>query len=142
MTRLPTGTPTMPVFQAGIRRSRLNTVGGAVGCVPDGQLLLNTLPVRQIEPTYLATMDWCAWIGAPVPWISVLATSWLGGAVFGTVICGTPPGPAATVGKLPPPLVMCLPDALAFGGKACSRSTTKTSVSVGLTPILELPCAP
>src|SRR5215467_5924199 len=142
MTRLPVGTPTRPVFQAGIRWSRLNTFGGTVGCVADGQLLLKTLPVRQIEPTYLTTTDWCSLIGAPVPWISVLLTSLAGGAFFGTLICGTPPTPAATVGRLPPPLVMCLPAALAFGGKACSRSTTHTRVSVGFTPIWELPCAP
>src|SRR5215813_6950950 len=140
MTRLPTGIPTSPVFQAGMSWPSVNRLGGTVGWAAEGQLLLNNWPVRQIEPAYLTTMDCLACNGAPVPLIRVLTTSLLGGAVFGTEICGTPPGPAEMVGRLPPPLVMVLPDALAFGPKACSRSTTQTRVSVGLTPIWELPC--
>src|SRR5262245_3261176 len=142
MTRLPTGMPTRPVFQAGISWPSVNTFGGTDGCVADGQLLLNALPVRQIEPTYLTTIDCLAWIGAPEPLISVLTTSLLGGVFLGTEICGAPPGPADTVGSLPPPLLRCLPDALAFGWKECSTSMTQTRVSAGLTPICELPCGP
>src|SRR5690348_14951251 len=103
MIRLPTGTPTRPVFHAGISFPRVNTLGGAEGCAADGQLLLNTLPSRQIEPTYLTTTDCPALTAAPVPLISVLTTSLLGGLVLGTVICGAPPAPAETVGRLPPP---------------------------------------
>src|SRR6266487_1037165 len=99
MTRLPTGAPIRPVCQAGMSLSSVNTLGGTEGCAADGQLLLNTLPVRQIEPTYLTTIDCFAVTGAPVPLIRVLTISLLGGAILGTLICGTPPTPAVTVGR-------------------------------------------
>src|SRR5579859_1006177 len=142
MTRLPTGTPTSPVFQAGISCPSLNRPGGAVGCAADGQLSLNTFPVCQIAPTYLTTIDWPAFTAAPVPLISVFTTSLLGGDAFGMWICGADPATAWTVGRPPPPLLTCLPAALAFAGNACSRSSTHTRVSVGLTPIWALPLVP
>src|SRR5215472_935675 len=112
MTRLPTGTPTRPVFHAGISWPSWNTFGGVVGCATDGQLSLNTLPVRQIDPTYLTTTASPAFSGAPVPLISVFTTSLLGGPDFGMAICGDTPADALTLGKEPPPSVMCFPVAL------------------------------
>ena len=69
MSRLPTGTPTRPVFHAGISCPSVNTLGGDVGAEVVGQLSLNTLPVRQIEATYLTTIDCPAVTGVHVPWI-------------------------------------------------------------------------
>src|SRR5262249_9649207 len=41
-----------------------------------------------------------------------------------------------------PPVLTCLPVAVASAGNACSRSMTQTRVSVGLTPICALPRVP
>src|SRR5215472_11309346 len=106
MTRLPTGTPTKPVFHAGISWPSLNTFGGVVGCASDGQSSLNTLPVRQIDPTYLTTIASPAFTGTPLPLIRVFTTSLRGGADFGMAICGEAPTWALTVGRMPPPSVM------------------------------------
>src|SRR5215469_3071999 len=142
MTRLPTGTPTRPVFHAGISWPSWNTFGGVVGCCSDGQLSLNTLPVRQIDPTYLTTIASLAFTGAPVPLIRVFTTSLLGGADFGMAICGDAPVAVEIFGRAPPPSVTCCPVAASVGENALSTSTTQTSVSVGLTPIWELPSEP
>src|SRR5215470_13718661 len=142
MTRLPTGMPTRPVFQAGISFPSLNAVGGAVGCDDDGQLSLNTWRVRQIEATYLTTIDWPAFTAGPVPSIRVFTTILDGGALLGITICGAVPAAAWTVGRLPPPLLTCLPLALASAGNACNTSITQTRVSVGLMPICALPWLP
>src|SRR5580658_1343802 len=142
MTRLPTGTPTRPVFHPGMSWPSVNTLGGEVGSEEFGQLSLNTLPVRQIEPTYLTTIDSPAFTGAPVPLISVVTTSLVGGEVLGIVIAGPVAGEELIFGRAPPPSVICVPDAPWVGVNAWSTSITQTRVSVGSTPIWELPCAP
>src|SRR5262245_4287471 len=101
MTLLPTGTPTRPVFQAAITLSSGNEVGGAAGWDADGQSVLNTLPVRQIEPMYLVTSVCPGRTAGPVPLISVVTTSFLGGAALGNVRVGAVPVVAATDGSEP-----------------------------------------
>src|ERR1700739_2113524 len=56
ITRLPTGTPARPSFQPGMTPPpswKLN--GIPFGWDDVGQVVLNTLAFRQIEPTYSAT---------------------------------------------------------------------------------------
>src|SRR5579859_685223 len=103
MIRLPTGTPTRPVFQAGMSCPSVNTFGGVVGDDSVGQLSLNTLPVRQIDPTYLTTIDSPDFTGTPVPLISVVITSLAGGDFFGMAIVGDVPSDAVILGRVPPP---------------------------------------
>src|SRR5579864_8386066 len=112
MTRLPTGMPTSPVFQAGITLLSGNEVGGAAGWAADGQSLLNSLPVRQIEPMYLVTSVCPGWTAGPVPLISVVTTSFAGGAFLGNVSVGAVPVAAETEGSAPPPWLIVWPDAV------------------------------
>src|SRR5579863_9461954 len=142
MTRLPTGTPTRPVFHAGISCPSWNTFGGVVGAAVVGQLSLNGLPVRQIEPTYLTTIDCPVFTGAPVPWISVVLMSLVGGLDLGMAMVGPVPVWTLTLGSAPPPSVTFLPVAPSVGVNAWSTSITQTSVSLGLTPTCELPRGP
>jgi hypothetical protein len=67
--------------------------------------------VRQFRPTYCVTTSWPLATGAPVPLIRVLTTSALGGDVFGIATVGAFPAAEVTVGRLPPPLETCEPDA-------------------------------
>ena len=65
----------------------------------DGQVLPNTLPVRQIEPTYCATTVSPLASFGPVPLISVVTDSLAGGAFFGMLMAGAWPAVAVTVGS-------------------------------------------
>src|SRR5215469_10812225 len=134
MTLLPTGRPTRPVFQAGMTLLSGNEVGGAPGWAADGQSLLNSFPVRQIEPIYLVTSVCPGFTAGPVPLISVVTTSLAGGPFLGKARFGAWPGVAETVGSAPPPLLTCCPDAVIVAVNTWSGSTTQTMVSVGPTP--------
>src|SRR6266851_4421661 len=117
MTRLPTGTPTRPVFQPAITWPSLNTVGIEWGRADDGQFSSKICLLRQITPTYLTTTTCPARTAGPGPLISVVTVRPAGGAVFGIVTAGISPGCADTVGRRPPPLLTCEPEALAVLAK-------------------------
>ena len=78
-----------------------------------------------------------------MPLISVLTWRVFGAAVFGMVIVGPlPAAPAVTVGSAPPPSEVCVPVTPAVLSNDLSMSITKTTVSLGPTPIDELPAVP
>ncbi len=110
ITRLPTGTPSRPVSQPG-----MIWAGDAPIWKPNGAPLdqeeSKTARVRQFRPTYWVTTSWPLVIFGPVPLISVLTTSLVGGDVFGIVTVGALPVTGLTVGRPPPPLETCVPDA-------------------------------
>src|SRR5216683_1717438 len=140
MTRLPTVWPMRPLSQPG-----MTWLGVAAMVKPKGwprvQDASKTLPVRQMTPTYCATTVWPLVTADPDPLISVLATSADGGLPDeGILITGALPVVAVTVGNVPPPAEICLPDAAS--PNFLIMSTTKTSVSVALTPAWELPVLP
>src|SRR5258708_4245562 len=131
MTLLPTGTPTRPSFQPGTTFPpswKLN--GRPPGAADGGQVLLNTLPVRQMEPTYWATTVWPLASFGPEPLISVVTDSLAGGVFLGTAMTGDCPDAAVTVGSLPPPVDTCVPLAACVAENCCSRSITHTTVSL------------
>src|SRR3984957_15758459 len=133
MTRLPTVTPARPWFQPFTTWPpswKLN--GRPCGSAADGQVALNTLPVRQIEPTYCATTVSPVTSFGPEPLIRVVTDRPAGGELFGTVMTGAWPGFAVTVGSLPPPVETCEPVAACVDEYCWSRSITQTSVSVPL----------
>src|SRR5580698_2332286 len=139
-TRLPTVWPTSPVSQPGMTWP--SPIAVAKGSLRD-QEESKTFLVRQITPVYWTTMYWPFLTTGPVPLISVLTWRVFGAAVFGMVIVGPLPAvPAVTVGSAPPPLEVCAPLTPAVLSYDLSMSTTKTTVSLGPTPIDELPAAP
>ncbi len=78
----------------------------------------------------------------PLPLISVLATSPLGGEEDAKVSVGALPALALTVGSVPPPLDCCVPVAPAVLEYALSTSMTNTSVVLPVMPSWELPEVP
>src|ERR1700722_1915005 len=144
MTRLPILTPVSPFWKPGMTPlPPITKLNGRPAEVEDGQVELNTAPVRQIEATYWATTVCLAVTTGPVPWISVLVTRPLGGVVvFGTVITGAAPAACLTVGRAPPPDDTVVPVAEAVGANGLIRSMTHTVVSVLVTPRLLLPVVP
>src|SRR5215469_4450063 len=116
--------------------------GAPVGCADDGQDSLKTLLVRQFTPTYWATTVSPATSLGPLPLIRVVTLSLLGGVFFGTLTAGAWPVLLDTVGSVPPPCEWAEPLAEAVAGNCWSRSRTQTSVSLPVTPMLELPWVP
>src|SRR5581483_2606961 len=141
MTRLPTFTPTNPLSQPG-----MTWLGEAPMVKPNGcpccQEASNTVPLRQIAPTYWTTSVSPLATAGPVPATSVLTVSLDGGWLDGIVILGWVPAVAETLGSEPPPLETCLPSAEAFEAKSLIMSTTKTRVSLPLMPACALPLVP
>src|SRR5215469_6126470 len=141
ITRLPTVWPIRPWFHPG-----MTWLGVAAMVKPNGccrvQEASNTVPLRQIAPTYCTTTVCPLATAGPVPLTSVLLTSLVGGLLDGILIFGAVPAAAVTVGSEPPPLDTCWPDADAFAAKFLIRSTTNTSVSVPLIPACGLPLVP
>src|SRR5580698_4009835 len=80
MTLDPTRTPGRPSFQPGMTSPpSLNANGSPSAWAEDGQEALNTLPVRQMAPTYWATTVWPVVSFGPVPCTSVVTDSFEGG---------------------------------------------------------------
>src|ERR1700733_1714989 len=143
MTRLPTLTPVSPFSKPGITPlPPMVKLNGRPAEDDEGQVELNTAPVRQIEATYWATTVCLAVTTGPVPWISVLVTRPVGGAVFGTVITGAAPAACLTVGRPLPPDDRVVPVAEAVGANGWIRSMTHTVASVLVTPSWDLPVVP
>src|ERR1700722_3594910 len=139
-TRLPTVWPTRPLSQPSI-------TWPTPIAVPNGwrrdQVESKTFFVRQITPAYWTTMNSPLATFGPRPLVRVLIRSVLGAAAFGMVIFGPFPAvPAFTVGSAPPPFESHLPPGPAVLPTDFSRSTTKTTVSVGPTPIDGSPVGP
>src|SRR5215469_4320639 len=132
ITRLPTGMPASPLLRPGStcwpptwKPSRWPAALWA-----DGQEASNTLPVRQLTPTYcVTTVSPLASLG-PEPLISVVTESLAGGVFFGTEMTGAWPAVAVTDGSLPPPVDTCVPLAACVAEYCCRRSITQTSVSL------------
>src|ERR1039457_2525009 len=154
-TRLPTVWPTRPMSHpvmtwlgggpAGETGGGRRAAGAAktLPRAPRVQDASKTLPVRQITPTYWATTVWPLLTTGPAPLIRGLVTSVVGGVpVVGILTTGALPVVAVTVGSVPPPSETWVPDAEAFAPNFVIMSTTKTSVSVPLTPAWELPALP
>src|SRR5512135_3188364 len=130
MTRLPTVCPIRPLSQPVI-----TWLGAAPIVKPNGWPRdhdeSNTLPVRQITPTYWVTTVCPLATTGPDPLISVLLTRLVGALCPElTVMAGAVPVLALTVGRAPPPLDTGVPVADALSGKALIMSTTNTSVSL------------
>src|ERR1017187_4788390 len=135
--------PVFPQPSAGV----MTRLGVAPMVKPKGaprvQDASKTLPVRQITPTYWATTVWPLLTTGPAPLIRGLVTSVVGGVpVVGILTTGALPVVAVTVGSVPPPSETWVPDAEAFAPNFVIMSTTKTSVSVPLTPAWEFPALP
>ena len=133
ITRLPTGRPSRPLSQPGMICSGVAPIWKPNGA-PLDQEESKTARVRQFRPTYWVTTSWPLATAGPFPLISVLTTSELGGDVLGIVTVGALPVAGVTVGRLPPPLDRCVPDADAVPEYDLIMSTTNTSVSVPVTP--------
>src|SRR5215469_3276991 len=91
-TRLPTFLPIRPSLQPGM------TWGGLAPTTnPNGALCAHeeskTFPVRQLTPVYCTIRYWPFVTVGPVPWTSVLLSSFLGGLLLGTVTAGGWPAP-------------------------------------------------
>src|SRR5215469_1920601 len=131
ITLLPTGTPASPLLRPGStccpptwKLSRCP----AASCA-DGHEASNTLPVRQLTPTYcVTTVSPLASFG-PEPLIRVVTDSLAGGVFFGTEMTGAWPVVAVTDGSLPPPADTCVPLAACVAEYCCRRSITQTRVS-------------
>ena len=111
------------------------------GCLRD-QEESNTFLVRQMTPVYCTISSWLLFTTGPVPLIRVLTVRDFGGELAGMVMTGALPAAVVTVGSAPPPLEVCAPGTPAVLLYDLSRSMTKTSVSVPLTPIDEFPEVP
>src|ERR1700749_1656470 len=96
ITRLPTVWPTRPLSQP-----VMTWLGVAPMVKPNGsprdQDESNTLPVRQIEPTYWVTTVWPLATTGPEPLISVLVIRPDGGLCDGILMTGAAPDFAVTV---------------------------------------------
>src|ERR1700727_3005367 len=137
MTRLPTLTPVSPFSKPGITPwPPMVKLNARPAEDDEGQVELNTAPVRQIEATYWATTVCLAVTTGPVPWTSVLVTRALGAAVFGTVMTGATPAACLTVGRVPPPDDTVVPVAEAVGANGLFRSMPHTVGAVLVTPRL------
>src|SRR5215469_4310706 len=138
-TRLPTFWPTSPVSQP------LMTWPTPIGVVYGwlrAQEESNTFLVRQMTPVYCTISSSPLFTFGPVPAIRGLTSRVFGGVLAGMVMTGALPDAVVTVGSEPPPFEVCAPGTPAVLLYDLSRSMTKTSVSVPLTPICEFPCVP
>src|SRR6266446_9766754 len=134
ITRLPTGWPARPVSQPGITCSGDAPMTKPNG-EPDDQEEPNAFFVRQMYPVYWAMTYWPLTTVAPPPLMRAFTTSPLGGVEEeGNVSVGAPPVLALTVGRLPPPLDSCVPEADAVLEYSLSKSMTNTCVVVPVTP--------
>lgn len=112
------------------------------GADADGHVVVNTFPVRQMEPTYCATRVSPLASAGPEPLISVVTDSLAGGALLGTEITGPCPYVVVTVGSLPPPSDTCFPAAACVPEYCCRRSITHTSVSLPVICSWDWPVGP
>src|SRR5215467_555332 len=106
ITRLPTVWPIRPLSHPGMTWLGVAAMVKANGCCRV-QEASNTVPLRQMAPTYCTTTVCCLAMAGPVPLTSVLVTSLVGGLVDGILIFGAAPVDAVTVGSGPPPLDTC-----------------------------------
>src|SRR6202161_4866976 len=107
ITRLPTGRPSRPLSQPGMICS-----GDAPIWKPNGAPLdqeeSKTPRVRQFRPTYWVTTSWPLATAGPLPLISVLTTSEVGGDVLGIVTVGGLTAAGVSVGRAPTTRARCV----------------------------------